>query len=312
MIHAFAGRVGSRAIKQMIPSETSIPLQRLSQAGVPPAAGACPSGSQLARQLTPLISREGPRRLTQLGRMSFSSVSDPRSVLYNQKVSLKSGFKTNGMADAPASDDTLDHVKAAGEALRQALDLLDAADSENEPSPNVQAASRSKALVALQRFVTVAQDAQGELCADATAQIESALVKMNQAGKNDPRRSVTATTLLDRLQSSMTAGMVAFGVISYWRGVWFLWDGLVFPEDPLTSGIASAAVGLGVLMGARAFDVALAPPLTRLNQVQSDADKRQLPIAKPETLEKSESIQKKGHTVFRADSDRSTDAPGRG
>jgi len=83
-------------------------------------------------------------------------------------------------------------------------------------------------------------------------------------------------TTRDKLKYSLDASIIAFGVVSFWRGVWFLWDANVFPDDPLKSGLASLGVGLSVLLYNGAFEVALAPPLTKLkkkNQNQSNEKK---------------------------------------
>ena len=36
---------------------------------------------------------------------------------------------------------------------------------------------------------------------------------------------------------------IAFSVISFWRGVWLLWDNLVFKDDPTWSAIISLITG---------------------------------------------------------------------
>jgi len=41
--------------------------------------------------------------------------------------------------------------------------------------------------------------------------------------------------------------MVAFGVISFWRGIWGLWD-YVFPNNYLISLLLSIFIGLEILL----------------------------------------------------------------
>ena len=69
------------------------------------------------------------------------------------------------------------------------------------------------------------------------------------------------------IRSIITAAVVGFGVVSFWRGVWYLWDVLVFPgpEDKLLSALASTFTGILVLAVMRTFYSVLAPPLQRLN-----------------------------------------------
>lgn len=76
-------------------------------------------------------------------------------------------------------------------------------------------------------------------------------------------------SLADRLKSGLMAGMVSFGVVSFWRGVWVLWGYAAFLDDKLlVSGACSLGTGFTVLMLARGFDWAYAPPL--LPKAQND------------------------------------------
>jgi len=63
------------------------------------------------------------------------------------------------------------------------------------------------------------------------------------------------------------AAVIGFGVVSFWRGVWYLWDVLVFtrPEDKLFSAVASLATGVVILAAMRTFYSILAPPMNRVN-----------------------------------------------
>lgn len=73
---------------------------------------------------------------------------------------------------------------------------------------------------------------------------------------------ITNESLVDRLKSGLMAGTVSFGVVSFWRGVWVLWDYAAFLDDKLlVSGACSLGTGFTVLMLARGFDWAYAPPL---------------------------------------------------
>lgn len=67
--------------------------------------------------------------------------------------------------------------------------------------------------------------------------------------------------------SIVTAAVIGFGVVSFWRGVWYLWDVLVFtrPEDKLFSAVASLTTGVVILAVMRTFYSVLAPPLDRVN-----------------------------------------------
>ncbi len=67
--------------------------------------------------------------------------------------------------------------------------------------------------------------------------------------------------------SIVMAAVIGFGVVSFWRGVWYLWDVLIFtrPEDKLLSGAASLLTGVVILGAMRTFYSVLAPPMNRVN-----------------------------------------------
>lgn len=74
-------------------------------------------------------------------------------------------------------------------------------------------------------------------------------------------------TSVSLARSIVTAAVIGFGVVSFWRGVWYLWDVLVFtrPEDKLFSGVASMVTGIIILGVMRTFYSVLAPPISRVN-----------------------------------------------
>ena len=67
--------------------------------------------------------------------------------------------------------------------------------------------------------------------------------------------------------SIVMAAVIGFGVVSFWRGVWYLWDVLIFtrPEDKLLSAVASLVTGVIILGAMRTFYSVLAPPMNRVN-----------------------------------------------
>ena len=67
--------------------------------------------------------------------------------------------------------------------------------------------------------------------------------------------------------SIVTASIIGFGVVSFWRGVWYLWDVFTFanPEDRLFSALASAITGIVILSVMRTFYSVLAPPIARVH-----------------------------------------------
>ena len=69
------------------------------------------------------------------------------------------------------------------------------------------------------------------------------------------------------VRSIVTASIIGFGVVSFWRGVWYLWDVFTFtrPEDRLVSGLASAITGIVILSVMRTFYSVLAPPIPRVH-----------------------------------------------
>ena len=68
-------------------------------------------------------------------------------------------------------------------------------------------------------------------------------------------------------RSIMMATIIGFGVVSFWRGVWYLWDVMVFqdPADKWLSGLASMLTGIAILALMRSFYSVLAPPIDRVN-----------------------------------------------
>ena len=68
-------------------------------------------------------------------------------------------------------------------------------------------------------------------------------------------------------RSIALAAVIGFGVVSFWRGVWYLWDVFTFsqPEDRLFSALASLITGIVILAALRTFYSVLAPPINRLN-----------------------------------------------
>lgn len=73
------------------------------------------------------------------------------------------------------------------------------------------------------------------------------------------------------VRSIVMAGIIGFGVVSFWRGVWYLWDVFTFvrPEDKLFSALASAITGIVILSIMRTFFSVLAPPIARVH-IRSD------------------------------------------
>ena len=69
-------------------------------------------------------------------------------------------------------------------------------------------------------------------------------------GSNDRRRLGRPSMVMQAKPEALEAAhtlMVAAGVISVWRGVWNLWDTLVFPDDDVASASASLLVGCAIL-----------------------------------------------------------------
>ncbi len=80
-------------------------------------------------------------------------------------------------------------------------------------------------------------------------------------------KSKMADSRVSLVRSIVMAAVIGFGVVSFWRGVWYLWDVLVFtrPEDKLFSGVASMVTGIIILGVMRTFYSVLAPPINRVN-----------------------------------------------
>ena len=66
--------------------------------------------------------------------------------------------------------------------------------------------------------------------------------------------------------SIAVAAVVGFGVVSFWRGVWYLWDVFTLAqEERLASALASMITGVVILALMRTFYSVLAPPIERIN-----------------------------------------------
>lgn len=67
-------------------------------------------------------------------------------------------------------------------------------------------------------------------------------------------------------RSIVVAAVVGFGVVSFWRGVWYLWDVFTLGQDDrLVSALASMIAGIVILAVMRTFYSVLAPPIERMN-----------------------------------------------
>ena len=89
---------------------------------------------------------------------------------------------------------------------------------------------------------------------------------MTDTPKN-PEDGRTHPSKMSLVRSIALAAVIAFGVVSFWRGVWYLWDVFTFsqPEDRLFSALASLIAGFVILAALRTFYSALAPPISRIN-----------------------------------------------
>ena len=67
--------------------------------------------------------------------------------------------------------------------------------------------------------------------------------------------------------SLVMAAVIGFGVVSIWRGVWYLWDVLILtrPENKLLSAVATLVTGVVILGAMRTFYSVLAPPMNPVN-----------------------------------------------
>ena len=89
---------------------------------------------------------------------------------------------------------------------------------------------------------------------------------MSDISKN-PADGRTQPGKISLARSIILAGVIGFGVVSFWRGVWYLWDVFTFiqPEDKLFSALASLLTGIVILGVLRTFYSVLAPPINRIN-----------------------------------------------
>ena len=85
--------------------------------------------------------------------------------------------------------------------------------------------------------------------------------------QTNPADDRTNPGKMSLVRSIVLAAVIGFGVVSFWRGVWYLWDVFTFhqPEDRLFSALASLITGIVILAVLRTFYSVLAPPINRLN-----------------------------------------------
>lgn len=85
--------------------------------------------------------------------------------------------------------------------------------------------------------------------------------------QTNPADDQANTGKMSLARSIALAAVIGFGVVSFWRGVWYLWDVFTFsqPEDRLFSALASLITGIVILAVLRTFYSVLAPPINRLN-----------------------------------------------
>ena len=89
---------------------------------------------------------------------------------------------------------------------------------------------------------------------------------MSDTSKNSTDQR-THPSKISLARSIVLAAVIGFGVVSFWRGVWYLWDVFTFsqPEDRLFSALASLITGIVILGVLRTFYSVLAPPFNRIN-----------------------------------------------
>lgn len=75
----------------------------------------------------------------------------------------------------------------------------------------------------------------------------------------------TYFTTRSKIIAISIAAVIGFAVVSYWRGVWLLWDQLVFPNNRTLSAVLYLSTGLVILILLKSFFSALAPPIPKVN-----------------------------------------------
>lgn len=71
----------------------------------------------------------------------------------------------------------------------------------------------------------------------------------SSAGGNHELHDIAASFAAVPLSMIPTQIGVAAGVATFWRGAWYVMDGLVFPEDVVKSSVASFGIGVGGVVG---------------------------------------------------------------
>ena len=66
--------------------------------------------------------------------------------------------------------------------------------------------------------------------------------------KSVKKKEEKAGRELKKIEKVLYAILVGFGVITFWRGLWRLWDAYVYPDNLKLSAWISVIVGLAILI----------------------------------------------------------------
>ena len=91
-------------------------------------------------------------------------------------------------------------------------------------------------------------------------------------GNNRRRKLITKSSILYSILERLYSFLVGFGVVNYWRGVWYLWDAYILTSYPIVQSWVSLLVGCLILFGLRAFRSVFAPPMVFLPDDANDVD----------------------------------------
>ena len=87
-----------------------------------------------------------------------------------------------------------------------------------------------------------------------------------------PSQKSPSSLLVYGIKERIFSFIVAFGAVSYWRGVWYLWDELVLASNPILQNWICLLVGTLLLMSLRSFRSTFAPPMVYMPDDADDLD----------------------------------------
>ena len=96
--------------------------------------------------------------------------------------------------------------------------------------------------------------------------------KESKEGKSQQQKQNQLSLLAYGIIERLFSFIVGFGAVSYWRGVWLLWDELVLVDNPIQQNWICLLAGTILLLSLRSFRSVFAPPMVYMPDDADDLD----------------------------------------